>query len=498
MVVHSVHDMNPARLNAIMPALQRMEEDPAFLERTRHRFDNSDPPPPYSSGSITRLPTPDPFQPVANSNNLDKPPRKPKKDRIEDEYCKRDENRKPLYHGPSLHGRAGQQRLRIMIRHSIKKRWERLGVWQPEWGIPRRVRCRDNDEPTNWCWRRNGCWKRDDIPYVERKFDSLPPEVQMASWPSLDEEHPSERAVRLYLKERGEWDETLDPPPPVAGSTLSFAVDDRDLIITRPWFMWHVEIHDEEMRLRRHSNCSEFWHTSRRNVATRWKEKGCWKDSWGDEPGWRWRHESPSPEPPDPSCMEFTPCEIDAFEEIPPPSPRPAPNPVRPMSLAEPRTVPRVRLFEGLDLPIPPLSTACRDEADADVHIPEAAAHGFKKSVGNRSTVSKETRPTRQASRALVEPSKISKPTQPPRRSARIMAKAPRRSARIMAREQQLKNAPVLSNDKKDPPPQRRQRKSPTKAIERKKARTNANRPAAATAASKPRGVTKRKGRSRA
>lgn len=78
-MAHSVYDIDPARLNAIMPTLQRMEEDPAFLERRRRHLDDDDPPPPYSSSSvITQLPTPDPFQPAADADtDVDEILRKP-------------------------------------------------------------------------------------------------------------------------------------------------------------------------------------------------------------------------------------------------------------------------------------------------------------------------------------------------------------------------------------------------------------------------------------
>ena len=80
------------------------------------------------------------------------------------------------------------------------------------------------------------------------------------------------------------------------------------------------------MRLCRDTDNSDFWYRKRENVTKRWKEKGLWKESRGDQPGWKWRHESPSSEPADPNDMEFTPSEIDALEEIPPPTPRPSPK----------------------------------------------------------------------------------------------------------------------------------------------------------------------------
>lgn len=104
-------------------------------------------------------------------------------------------------------------------------------------------------------------------------------------------------------------------------------VDDREFLITsRPWYVWELEVAEEGVRLKRDPINSEIHHRQRENVTTRWKEKGYWKDSWGDLPGWKWRHESSSPEPADPNDMDFTPSEIDALEEIPPPTPPPKPS----------------------------------------------------------------------------------------------------------------------------------------------------------------------------
>ena len=52
-------------------------------------------------------------------------------------------NRDPGIRDPKIRemltGRAGQRRRKVFIRHRIKKRWDRHGVWNPEWGIPGRV-----------------------------------------------------------------------------------------------------------------------------------------------------------------------------------------------------------------------------------------------------------------------------------------------------------------------------------------------------------------------
>ena len=368
-----------------------MEDDPAFLERRRHRFDDDDPPPPYSSGGSTELPTPEPFSPVAHDIDIDELLRKPfsdkeirhfgwkvkhylpcsrykdefdqERNRIDREWRRRDANYIPLYRGPDLIGRAGQQKLPIMIRHSIKKRWKRLGVWDPEWGIPNSLRDGPKDNDYLWYWK----WDRKQS-YRDREYDRQPHEVQLASWPSRDEELPHERSVRLYLERQDEWNEALDRQPSDANGPTEVYVDDGESMITsRPWYVWKLEVAEEDVRLSRDPENSGTYHQSRENVTTRWKEKGYWKDSWSDLPGWKWRHESPSPEPADPNQMDFTPSEIDAMEEILPPTPPPPPP--APSSL-ERQGPTWSKIFGFLPLhdpnPSPPASPQLTQNAHAD------------------------------------------------------------------------------------------------------------------------------------
>lgn len=53
----------------------------------------------------------------------------------------------------------GVQRRNIVTRHNIKRRWQKLGIWNPEWGIPGGnfdVIPQPNDEPMNWAWAGTG------------------------------------------------------------------------------------------------------------------------------------------------------------------------------------------------------------------------------------------------------------------------------------------------------------------------------------------------------
>ncbi|EHY60965.1 uncharacterized protein HMPREF1120_08907, partial [Exophiala dermatitidis NIH/UT8656] len=339
-MLHTVYDINPARLNSIMPALQWMEDDPAFLEHRERRFERDDPPPPYSSRSTTREPTPGPFPQTQGDIDFAELLRQPlsdheidlirytfrhsgygpgdryndeegqEKERIDRAWGRRDANYVPLYRGPDLIGRPGQQREYIMIRHSIKKRWQQLGVWNPAWGVPTGEfgGFGNDDGPKSWPW-----------------------------WDSRDKETPESRAIRRYLLKQAHGNETLTPHPPEADGIAEVPVDDDESPITsRPWFTWALEVAEEEVRLRRNPDRTETYISARANVTARWKEKGWWKDSWSnnlprdsewrDLPGWKWKYESPSPEPPDPNDMDFTPSEIDAMEAIRLPTPSPPPK----------------------------------------------------------------------------------------------------------------------------------------------------------------------------
>lgn len=61
------------------------------------------------------------------------------------------------------------------------------------------------------------------------------------------------------------------------------------------------------------------------------------RGGWGQPVlGWKWRHESPSPEPQDLTAlitdeMDFTPSEVDALEAIPASSPPPPSRPMGPI-----------------------------------------------------------------------------------------------------------------------------------------------------------------------
>ncbi|KAI1287194.1 hypothetical protein F5Y03DRAFT_389354 [Xylaria venustula] len=186
------------------------------------------------------------------------------------------------------------------------QRRDRLGIWNPEWGIPGRVNRQPNDNVWHWKWK----WQS----FIDP--------------PSSDPRHPINRAVQL--RRNLAYGEHAPPPPRSHLRDDSSTSEAESFIISRPWFIFAVE----RLEFRERDDRIPVEQRGRSNpgedgqVTKWWKERGDWM------PTWKWRHESPSPEPEDltplnTDDMDFTPSEVDALEAIPPTSP-PAPRPAQP------------------------------------------------------------------------------------------------------------------------------------------------------------------------
>ncbi|KAK4214524.1 hypothetical protein QBC37DRAFT_440091 [Rhypophila decipiens] len=193
----------------------------------------------------------------------------------------------------------GYQRRDVIIRRNIRKRWQRLGIWNPDWGVPGRVNRQPNDNVRTWKWK----WQ------------------STADPPSSDPRHPISRAVQL--RRNLGYGECAPPPPRSHLRDDSSASEAESFIISRPWFIWEVEKFEfmeredripVEQRGRPNPDGDD-------QVVKWWKERGHWR------PGWKWPHEGPSPEPEEDLTplntddLDFTPSEADALEAIGPNSP---------------------------------------------------------------------------------------------------------------------------------------------------------------------------------
>lgn len=82
--------------------------------------------------------------------------------------------------------RAGIERVNIIARRNIKRRWQKLGVWNPDWGIPGRANPQPQDDMYEWKWR----WQHGD---AAAEWQPVPDESAMLA----NSRHPVTRAIRL-------------------------------------------------------------------------------------------------------------------------------------------------------------------------------------------------------------------------------------------------------------------------------------------------------------
>ncbi|KAK0615820.1 hypothetical protein B0T17DRAFT_356825 [Bombardia bombarda] len=221
--------------------------------------------------------------------------------------------------------KRSDQRRAVVIRHNIRKRWEKLGVWNPEWGIPGRVNKMANDRTWDWKWK----WQH----------KSSAPEWysggRVGYSPDKNSQHPVTRAIKLRQGlHHGEHAPVLPRSRLPDDASPSQA---ESFITSRPWFTLSLETAERGVKLDRVPEQRTLGPL--KTMEEIWKERGDWKDEWElvtynhETPvlGWKWRHESPSPEPEDLTPLnnigitdlnDYSPSEVDALEAIPPPSPR--------------------------------------------------------------------------------------------------------------------------------------------------------------------------------
>lgn len=202
----------------------------------------------------------------------------------------------------------------VMVRHLIKRRWQKLGIWNSEWGFPGR-NVQPRDEASDWKW-----------PWDPEQSEHDPGDDNRRGSASAQEEVPDYnldlvlRALQLRKNlRRGEAAPVLPRSHPGEKVTDS---EGESFLLSRPWFIFRLERAEERMRhLRLDTEEQErLPQSAGKQVIEWWKERGDWKDEFdakGRVTSWKWRHESPSPEPEDLSAidkMEVSP--LDAAEEM--------------------------------------------------------------------------------------------------------------------------------------------------------------------------------------
>jgi hypothetical protein len=216
----------------------------------------------------------------------------------------------------------GSRRLGVIVRHNVKRRWEKLGVWNPDWGFPG-SNAQPSDDAREWRWR----W--------EQQYSAA--DGSKSGWSMMD-------ARRLLVKRASQLRQSLRRGEGV--SIIPQSRLDQDVTVSkaesfinsRPWFLFQIEIAEERERYCRIPLQQRllYPHSAKDQVIKWWKERGDWREEFDNSvTSWKWRHESLSPEPEDLTYLipaandnidnmedslldigDFTPSEIDALDAI--------------------------------------------------------------------------------------------------------------------------------------------------------------------------------------
>lgn len=208
----------------------------------------------------------------------------------------------------------GNRRHGVLVRHFVKRRWERLGIWSPEWGFAGR-KVKPGDDYSRWTWWWQAAGDQECVEQYARELIA--------------------RVLRLRQNLRRGEHAPVSPQSRLGPGTT--AAEAEAFLISRPWFIYRIEVAEENTRHDRLSLDDQFRypHSAHDVVRERWKERGDWRDEFDEHTrvtAWKWRHESPSPEPEDlapidkinNTCspldvaaeMELTSSEIDELETI--------------------------------------------------------------------------------------------------------------------------------------------------------------------------------------
>ncbi|PNY23162.1 Uncharacterized protein TCAP_06898 [Tolypocladium capitatum] len=322
--------------NQAMPAIEALAANEHLRNRAVSRFDR-DGPPPYASSTESEELGDDLFAPQPGDHHpLPEELRAIIEQPIDDDErssiaffwksitepsklyyteAKREEAR--LNHrqfNRIFRGVEGCRRFGVLVRHNVKHRWEKLGVWNPEWGFPGR-NAQPNDRVGAWKWK----WQQGNTDDDSASGGSVATGKQLVT-----------RAMGLRQNLcRGE---SVPVPPRSRLERDATASHAESFITSRPWFIFQIELAEEATRHDRLSvdQARQYPRLTRKKVVEWWKERGDWREEFDENnwvTSWKWRHESPSPEPEDlmpvtPNddsgldTVDWTPSEVDALEAI--------------------------------------------------------------------------------------------------------------------------------------------------------------------------------------
>ncbi|KAL2207421.1 hypothetical protein CC79DRAFT_1368292 [Sarocladium strictum] len=197
----------------------------------------------------------------------------------------------------------GVERVNIITRHFIKRRWQRLGIWEDSWGIPDRFYqwSKDRDDFSRWS------------------------EEWQANLQDLDKESAI-RCVSELVRTRGLPARGIYCAP-LPRQRLGYnapPIEIWDFITSRPWFVWEAEKAEELIRFHRVPRQIREMFGSRdaepgdlrslhNRVVRLWKDRSEDDPEWSEPPtdikdnlGWWWPHEAESSEVEDLAILNDT------------------------------------------------------------------------------------------------------------------------------------------------------------------------------------------------
>ena len=207
---------------------------------------------------------------------------------LQEEYTRiqlqrRELQKKKEYFGPTLVGDTGELRAIIMARSTIRKRWEALGIWDPNWGAP-------SGGPMFWDWP----WRSSNanLEYV------LPDEIMEFAWPTREQECWWERTIRLYLQGKGEWKDPNAQWKLIDGEDVRDELSDQPqglvshgnkaaLLTGQTWWRFELEAVEHTTKMLRVIPDREAASAlARADVVAKWEQQGAWDDAWVNFPAW--------------------------------------------------------------------------------------------------------------------------------------------------------------------------------------------------------------------
>ncbi|KAH7000243.1 hypothetical protein EDB80DRAFT_811358 [Ilyonectria destructans] len=204
-----------------------------------------------------------------------------------------------------------KEREPIVIRQRIRKRWQELGIWNSDWGIP----------------------------YHQPRTFTANPYHGQAEW-KWEWEITKLHEPGFWVKHRDQGSDAsfnlgISPTKVAEGASMREA---EAFIVSIPWVTYNIHMAENLIRFKRvpkelRTGIGRRDTPRGDQVRRRWEERGQWNDSWDEpgikeqsiQPGWTWRDETPEPEPEPLDFLQFdtadfTKLEAAEWEAIPLPS----------------------------------------------------------------------------------------------------------------------------------------------------------------------------------